>query len=94
MATNFVPSGAGISVPWWKPEVPPVGDFLGPNGELILVYPGSGHKKPSGLKPSISLFDESTELMLLFWIIGIKNIDINIENKIIMNRIFLNKFVI
>ena len=29
--------------------------------------------------------------MLLFWIIGIKNIDINIENKIIMNRIFLNK---
>ena len=24
----------------------------------------------------------------------IKNIDINIENKIIMNRIFLNKFVI
>ena len=33
-------------------------------------------KKPLGLKPSISLFDESTELMLLFWIIGIVTVNL------------------
>ena len=60
-----------------------------PNLELIFVYPGKGHKKPSGLKP-INSFSEEL-IMFLFCIIGTKNIDIKIENKIIENKIFLNK---
>lgn len=43
MAINFVPSGAGISIPLWYVEAPWVGDERFPKYELILVYPGIGH---------------------------------------------------
>lgn len=58
------------------------------------MYPGIGQTKPSGLKSIISLFWELERFKLPLWIIGMKNIEIKIENKIIINIIFLNKFEI
>ena len=60
----------------------------------MLVYPGIGQTKPSGLKSIISLFGELERLKLPLWIIGIKNTEIKIENKIIININFWNKFEI
>ena len=37
--------GAEISIPEWLEELPVVGDFLSPNGEVIVWNPGVGQKK-------------------------------------------------
>ena len=44
-AINFVPGGAGISIPEWELDAPEVGETLFPNGEVILWNPGNGQKK-------------------------------------------------
>lgn len=54
-AINFVPGGAGMSIPECELEAPDVGDVLFPNGELILLYPGNGQTKPPGLVCNISV---------------------------------------
>lgn len=40
-----VPSVAAISIPEWLLEAPVVGEFLFPNGEVIVWNPGTGQKK-------------------------------------------------
>ena len=42
MAYNFVPLGAGTSIPLWKLDAPIVGEVLFPKPELNVVYPGIG----------------------------------------------------
>ena len=69
-----------MSIPEWEEDAPEVGDFLLPKYELILVYPGIGQTKPSGLIEIISegsIFGKSEELT------GIKKIEINKISKII-----------
>ena len=90
IATNLVPSGAGISIPWWNPFPPPTGEILLPNGELILLYPGKGHKKPLGFR-LINSFLSFEKLMSLLWIIGIKNMEIKRQIKIKTIKNFVNK---
>lgn len=61
-----------------------------PKYELILVYPGIGHKKPFGLKSIISeLSGRIKEFEEL--IIGIKNIQMKIIKKINIIINFLKK---
>jgi len=77
---NFVPCGAGISIPECEEEAPPVGDILLPKGELILVYPGIGHTKPSGFKSIISELIKLLELEISN--VGIKKVHIKRTKKI------------
>ena len=86
MEINLVPSGAGISIPVWLIAAPDVGAVLFPKYELILVYPGIGHKNLSEL-----IFNNISGLWLkLPWfIVGIKNIHINIVKMIIDKTKFL-----
>ena len=56
------------------------------------MYPGKGHKNPSGLKPIISFVKESELPELLPLITGMKNTEIKTENKIIMIMKFLKIF--
>lgn len=39
-----------MSSPEWYDEAPPVGDFLGPKGEVMFLFPGSGQLNLFGLK--------------------------------------------
>ena len=43
-AINSKPSGAPISIPLWNVDAPPVGAFLLPKYEFILVIPGAGQR--------------------------------------------------
>ena len=56
------------------------------------MYPGKGHKNPSGLKPIISFVEEFELSKLLPLITGMKNTEIKTENKIIMIMKFLKTF--
>ena len=91
-AIKLLPGGAGISIPEWEEEAPLVGEVRFPKGELILVYPGIGHTKPLGFvaiisESKFSEFDNDLEL-----IIGIKNILINNEIKMIKIIVIRNIF--
>ena len=74
---NWVPTGAGISIPEWELEAPDVGAFRFPKNELMRVYPGKGQTNPSGLKSIISEFISVFKSAELEYI-GMKNMHIKI----------------
>lgn len=79
-----VPSEAAISRPEWYDEAPPVGDFLGPNGDVMFLFPGSGQLNLFELNVPLVLFMK--ELCEYFRV----NIDIKI-NMIVMRENDLKK---
>ena len=79
-----MPCGAGISTPECEEDAPDVGDLRFPKYELILVYPGIGQTKPSGLvsiTSEYSLLEYESPFEL---IIGIKNKHTKIKKNIIV----------
>lgn len=59
-----VPSGAAISIPEWLDELPVVGDFRGPKGEVIVWKPGRGQKKSwFEKKKSEDIVDDETKFV-------------------------------
>ena len=79
-----MPSEAAISRPEWYDEAPPVGDFLGPNGDVMFLFPGSGQLNLFELNVPLVLFMK--ELCEYFRV----NIDIKI-NMIAMRENDLKK---